>query len=979
MDKMTQIAKLEHLVKELQDQDLTKEWAVLYAKLDFVIRKRYAEYIENWYSDGDMDTDDGQGMNHGSSGDTLYNNLLQKIDNDISRISRREDNSKHIHDTLFELSLAREKLVDLFQDSMDQLPSVVQECLKKEQELLNNYKIRVQQEERCSLVFSSCVTDQQLAQLESTWLEIEKFCSQAKVKLSVFSEKHQELKDFLQRDPAPVQNGSRTFFEECLLDHNRDVKSCSDIKEGILQETNKYILDLEKLTVSVLNMVDEWRHQQKLAYVKAATEPDISQLRKCCARLGSLMDRVFFFVTHTDFYEILTKTHASINPAGFTAVPLPVNEGPVKEIGMKVKNMLEQCLKRTFVVVKQPPELIKMSGTKKSGSSREFEASVCILAARNQNIEQFSSTVQASFCLESDISKGTKTKYELKGSSVNFQTEAEAEFRELKVKEFSRDDSKSKETRVWQQRYRLVFRVKITFRTEFVFELETMSLPVILNTGSNQECSALGHLTWYCYNHNAYDLSKDFPLEIPCSTALEMLNSCIKSLGGRQLKDKEKEYLAHKMTGQRTKNYSDVKVSFNQFCEVNMASKEKTSKDKSSEFSFFKWFHAIRNLLLKYLLQPWKDGVIEGFISGSTAKMLLKDEKPGTFFLRFSESYVQGDYQGVTGGIVAVIKLQDEVSMTPPESTSRFATRSLYENLRQYIGHETREKMMKWIYPTYKPFEDVFQKYDTVPDNKSTTSQYPGWEQFLGLSLSKLQLVDHSTEVKHETDIVKMLANSETTLVTPNNPRMKQTNRVSRVKDKTAVTQRDPSTATIPNFLQDDDNTTLPRFEIMGCSVDTNGQHLTKIMKSDAALIARQSNLQRVPTKASLKRTRLSHGSTSGGIVSENPGVCSNFNTQSIPKLELPKVTISSDILKSLPESQVAGINTSCPETNRFAQNRDYGSLSFDPTNTTQSSLLSGSGQQWPVTTEIITIVGDNQHTTTFTDLLLYAESTVRH
>ena len=46
-----------------------------------------------------------------------------------------------------------------------------------------------------------------------------------------------------------------------------------------------------------------------------------------------------------------------------------------------------------------------------------------------------------------------------------------------------------------------------------------------------------------------YDLSQPFPSEIPCSTAIEMLNACIKALGGRQLKDGEKQYLAEKMTG----------------------------------------------------------------------------------------------------------------------------------------------------------------------------------------------------------------------------------------------------------------------------------------------------------------------------------------------------------------------------------------------------------------------------------------------
>ena len=100
--------------------------------------------------------------------------------------------------------------------------------------------------------------------------------------------------------------------------------------------------------------------------------------------------------------------------------------------------------------------------------------SCSILGAVNQNIEQFSSTVEASFCTESDICNGRTIKYKLKGDSVDFHKHAEAEFKKLILKEFSRDEGKLKDTQVWQKRYRLIFSVTITFRTELVLNLKVV-------------------------------------------------------------------------------------------------------------------------------------------------------------------------------------------------------------------------------------------------------------------------------------------------------------------------------------------------------------------------------------------------------------------------------------------------------------------------------------------------------------------------
>ena len=64
------------------------------------------------------------------------------------------------------------------------------------------------------------------------------------------------------------------------------------------------------------------------------------------------------------------------------------------------------------------------------------------------------------------------------------------------------------------------------------------------------------------------------------------------------------------------------------------------------------------------------------------------------------------------------------VRMTPPKCTSSFATSTLYENLKKFVDHSTRDTMMKWLYPTYKSFDDVFQKYNTVPGEGCNKCRY---------------------------------------------------------------------------------------------------------------------------------------------------------------------------------------------------------------------------------------------------------------
>ena len=61
--------------------------------------------------------------------------------------------------------------------------------------------------------------------------------------------------------------------------------------------------------------------------------------------------------------------------------------------------------------------------------------------------------------------------------------------------------------------------------------------------------------------------------------------------------------------------------------------------------------------------------IIYGFASREHCVKVLKDQADGTFLLRFSESFLSGNYINSKGGLVVVIQKDGEISLplpTPP-------------------------------------------------------------------------------------------------------------------------------------------------------------------------------------------------------------------------------------------------------------------------------------------------------------------------
>uniref|UniRef100_A0A5F5PW71 Signal transducer and activator of transcription n=1 Tax=Equus caballus TaxID=9796 RepID=A0A5F5PW71_HORSE len=125
-----------------------------------------------------------------------------------------------------------------------------------------------------------------------------------------------------------------------------------------------------------------------------------------------------------------------------------------------------------------------------------------------------------------------------------------------------------------------------------------------------------------------------FFLNPPCarwSQLSEVLSWQFSSVTKRGLSVDQLNMLGEKLLGPNAG--PDGLIPWTRFCKENI-------NDKN--FPFWLWIESILELIKKHLLSLWNDGCIVGFISKERERALLKDQQPGTFLLRFSESCREG-------------------------------------------------------------------------------------------------------------------------------------------------------------------------------------------------------------------------------------------------------------------------------------------------------------------------------------------------
>ncbi|CAB1328401.1 unnamed protein product [Coregonus sp. 'balchen'] len=164
--------------------------------------------------------------------------------------------------------------------------------------------------------------------------------------------------------------------------------------------------------------------------------------------------------------------------------------------------------------------------------------------------------------------------------------------------------------------------------------LETTSLPIVVISNISQLPCAWASVMWYNMltsepKNLSFFLS---PPEATWSQLLKVLSWQFSSVTKRGLNDEQLSMLGGKLLGREVAGNPNGLIPWTKFC--------KNVNGKS--FPFWLWIEGILDLIKRHLLCLWNDGCIMGFVSKEREKALLKDKKPGTFLLRFSESSREG-------------------------------------------------------------------------------------------------------------------------------------------------------------------------------------------------------------------------------------------------------------------------------------------------------------------------------------------------
>jgi signal transducer and activator of transcription 5B len=377
---------------------------------------------------------------------------------------------------------------------------------------------------------------------------------------------------------------------------------------------------------------------------------------------------------------------------------------------MEITTLLYNLVKSTFIIEKQPPQVMK--------TNTRFTSTVRLLVGGTLNIHMAAPAVTVSIVNENQAyqllasSSNTQIRKEdfnsgdiLNGTGTmeyhNTTRQVSVSFRNLQLKKIKRTEKKGTES-VMDEKFSVLFWTEFHVG-ELEFQLWARSLPVVVIVHGNQEPQALATVTW----DNAFAEWGRRPFNVPdkvtwgqVASALDMkwAHAC-----GSKLTEENLYYLACKAfrnnnLPMNTEEINKLVLSWPLFCKEALPDRN---------FTFWEWFYRLLILTQTHMQKLWSEGHVMGFITKQAAENALMDKPSGTFLLRFSDS----ELGGVT---IAYVRKPDpfapaNVFMVAPFTTRNLSQRSMADVIFD-IGDLTQ------LYPNTN--KEVFKKFCT----SSTTS-----------------------------------------------------------------------------------------------------------------------------------------------------------------------------------------------------------------------------------------------------------------
>ncbi|XP_046658831.1 signal transducer and activator of transcription 5B [Homalodisca vitripennis] len=464
------------------------------------------------------------------------------------------------------------------------------------------------------------------------------------------------------QNPQNVEAEKRIRKQKEMFDQvlNQKVASLMQLQMALADKLKETVTHLSTLQSRILD--DElirWKRDQQLAGNGAKFNSNLDTIQEWCESLAEII-----WLNRQQIKEAdRLKQKLGINPPGTPDI-LP-------NLSVQVTQLLSSLVTSTFIIEKQPPQVMK--------TNTRFTSTVRLLVGVKLNVNMnppvvkvtINSESQANALLKNDkIGKGEASGEILNNTGTMEYHQATRQlsvsFRNMQLKKIKRAEKKGTES-VMDEKFSLLFSSQFSIGGgELVFQVWTLSLPVVVIVHGNQEPHAWATVTW----DNAFSEPGRVPFAVPEKVSwvqvAEALNIKFTAATGRPLSEDNLRFLAEKAFRAQHTDYNSLSLSWSQFCKEPLPERN---------FTFWEWFYAVMKLTREHLKGPWMDGLIMGFVRKRQAEEMLSSCASGTFLLRFSDSEPGGVTIAWVGGE------SSEVFMLQPFTSKDFTIRSLADRI----------------------------------------------------------------------------------------------------------------------------------------------------------------------------------------------------------------------------------------------------------------------------------------------------------
>ncbi|NXN92030.1 STA5B protein, partial [Rhinopomastus cyanomelas] len=346
---------------------------------------------------------------------------------------------------------------------------------------------------------------------------------------------------------------------------HREAQTLQQYRVDLAEKHQKTLQLLRKQQTTILDdELIQWKRRQQLAGNGGPPEGTLDVLQTWCEKLA----------------EIIWQNRQQIRRAEHLCQQLPI-PGPVEEmlseLNGTITDIISALVTSTFIIEKQPPQVLK--------TQTKFAATVRLLVGGKLNVHMNPPQVKATIISEQQakaLLKNESTRNESSGEILNNCCVMEyhqatgtlsAHFRNMSLKRIKRSDRRGAES-VTEEKFTILFESQFSVGgNELVFQVKTLSLPVVVIVHGSQDNNATATVLW----DNAFAEPGRVPFAVPDKVQwpqlCEALNMKFKAevQSSRGLTKENLVFLAQKLfnsTSSHLEDYSSTTVSWSQFNRV---------------------------------------------------------------------------------------------------------------------------------------------------------------------------------------------------------------------------------------------------------------------------------------------------------------------------------------------------------------------------------------------------------------------------